>query len=143
MKKTIIPAMIMSAMTVGPVYAQTQINEVKPPPVISRHLIFPGSLWTSNGLQTPSEKDYTTSTHLEQGISFKGMELYGTFTGMMDTKKFDWNRRTIEGVGIRFTQNVSHGIVRVGVAYMNEKRFVIPQTFNGMSVVIESWLGWK
>jgi hypothetical protein len=124
------------------------------------HIYYPGSVWssTANNPQ-PSEKDLVSYNHVEQGVAYRGAELFGSVTGVLDTQSFnvanlrtqgigngfgfDWNRRLIEGVGVRFTQNLPHGIVRAGVQYLRENRYVgTRRTYTGVSPFVEAWFGW-
>lgn len=108
------------------------------------NVTYPGSVWSSNGTLSPVEKGNVISvSHVEQGVSLRGVELFGTFTGQVDSKRYDWNNRITEGVGLRFTQSIGPGMVRAGVAYLNEKRFISESTARGPSVFVECWFGWR
>lgn len=106
---------------------------------------YPGSLYTTNGTLSPVEKNNVISlTHVEQGVAYRGVEGFGGFTGQYDSKGFSWNRRTIASAGIRFTQNVSGGAVRVAAGYARETRFVgVNTTASGPFVSVDAWFGWK
>ena len=104
---------------------------------------FPGSSWTSTGTLTPAEKGNVISmSHAEQGISYKGAEVYGVVMYLRDSKRYDWNNRTMEGVGVRLTHSNKHGMFRGGVAYLYEQRQITGARYSGLSVTVESWLGW-
>ena len=104
---------------------------------------YPGTLWSSTGTLSPVEKGNIISmTHAEQGISYKGAEVYGLVTVMSDTKRYDWNNRTIEGVGVRLTHSTRHGMIRGGAAYLYEQRQISGARYSGLSVTVESWYGW-
>ena len=132
-------------------------------PASTEHSVYyPGSLWTSTANSPlPSEQDFVTYNHVEQGIAYRGAEVFGSATGVLDTQSFklsnlttpgngisngfgfDWNRRTIVGAGVRFTQNLPHGIVRAGVQYLREDRYVNERrTYTGFSPFVEAWFGW-
>ena len=105
---------------------------------------YPGVFWTSNGTVSPVEKGNIVSmSHAEQGIAKRGAELFVQSTAQYDSKGYDWNRRVIGGIGARFTQSIGTGMVRVGVSYLSERRFVVPKTTSGFSVTAEAWFGWK
>jgi len=106
---------------------------------------YPGSFYTVNGTLSPAEKGNIISlSHAEQGIAYRGAELFAGFTGQADSKGFSWNRRTISSVGARFTQNISGGSVRVAAGYARENRFAGPNTtISGPFVSVDAWFGWK
>ncbi len=105
---------------------------------------YPGTFWTTNGTISPVEKGNMVSmSHIEQGIAKSGAELFAQSTVETDSKGFDWNRRMINGVGVRFTQSIGSGMVRVGMSYLSERRFVNPQTTNGLSFTVDAWFGWS
>lgn len=118
--------------------------------MFSNHVIYaadgvyyPGSVWTSNGTLSPVEKhNFISQTHVEQGIAIKGAEVFGSLSAVADSKGFDWNRRTVSGVGFRFTQNVGKGMVRAGVQYLSEKRYVSESTAKGISFNVDAYFGW-
>ncbi len=108
---------------------------------------FPGSVWNSTGTLSPVEKGNVISmTHVEQGVAFRGVEAFGHFTGMYDSKGYSWNRRTTEGIGVRFTQSLKGGMVRGGASYVTEQRYVLAPTKQGASGIVLSvdcYFGWK
>lgn len=107
-------------------------------------IYYPGSLWTSVGNLSPAEKGNVMAIgNLEQGIAYRGAELYGIFQGQWDTKGFDWDRRVKTGVGVRFTQSVKNGMIRAGVAWIEEKRFVTGNRGRGVQVSVDTWFGWS
>ncbi len=104
---------------------------------------YPGSFWTTNGTVSPVEKGNVVSmNHVEQGVAKKGVELFVQSTLQTDSKGYDWNRRVIGGVGVRFTQSIGNGMVRIGASYLTERRFVHPQTINGLALTVDAWFGW-
>ncbi len=110
----------------------------------AQSITYPGSVWTSNGTLSPVEKDNVLSlTHVEQGISYKGLEAFGQSTLSADTKAYDWNRRYSNGVGGRFTQSLGSGMVRASVSYVRERRYNSDTTAQGMVVAVEAWFGWN
>jgi len=110
----------------------------------AQEVYYPGSVWSSNGTLSPIEKGNVLSmTHAEQGIAYKGAELFGSLTAQADSKRYDWNNRLIEGVGVRFTQSIGSGMVRGTVAYLNEKRYVVPSNTGGVSLSVDCWFGWN
>ena len=104
---------------------------------------YPGSFWTTNGTVSPVEKGNIVSvSHFEQGIAKQGAEIFAQSTVQTDSKGFDWNRRLITGIGLRFTQKIGTGMVRFGGSYLSEQRFVNPKTINGLSFTVDAWFGW-
>ena len=106
---------------------------------------FPGSVWSSNGTLSPVEKGNVLSlTHVEQGVAYRGAELFGQSTFSVDSKKYDWNRRFSNGVGARFTQSLlGHGMVRAGVSYVHERRYTFETTRQGWVASVDTWFGWQ
>jgi hypothetical protein len=110
----------------------------------AQEIYYPGSVWTSNGNLTPAEKgNLFTQTHVEQGVAFRGAEVFGQTTLGMDSKGYDWNRKMLGGVGARFTQTIGPGMVRASVSYVSEKRFVTDAVHSGIVVAVEAWFGWN
>ncbi len=109
----------------------------------AQEVYYPGSVWTSNGSLSPAEKgNLFTQTHVEQGVAFRGAEVFGQTTLAMDSKNYDWNRKMLGGVGARFTQTLGPGMVRVSVSYVSERRFVTDAIHSGVVVAAEAWFGW-
>jgi hypothetical protein len=106
---------------------------------------YPGSLYTTNGTLSPVEKNNIVSfSHIEQGIAYRGAELFGAFTGQVDSKGYPWNRRTVSSIGLRFTQNIASGSVRVSAGYTRENQFAGPNTVvTGPFVAVDAWFGWR
>lgn len=114
-------------------------------PAQAQYLYYPGSVWSSNGTLSPVEKGNVISiTHAEQGVAYRGAELFFETTVMADTKAYDWNRRVANGVGLRFTQVVKGGMVRAGTAYVWERRYTYPyeRTMEGLTLFVDTWFGW-
>jgi len=104
---------------------------------------YPGSVWSTNGTVSPVEKNnFISMTHVEQGIKNSGAELFGQATFQTDSQGLDWNRRIIQGVGARYTEAIKGGLVRVGLSYLSEKRFVYPNRISGFAFTIDMWAGW-
>jgi hypothetical protein len=105
---------------------------------------YPGSAWTANGTLSPVEKGNVISlTHAEQGIALRGVEVFGQTTFSIDSKHFDWDRRFLNGGGIRFTQTVPHGMVRVSESFVRERRYNGDVTHQGFVFAAEAWFGWN
>src|SRR6185369_13472987 len=80
-------------------------------------LTFPGSMWTVTGNTSPAEKGNIVSlTHAEQGIAKRGFELFSETTIGTDSDGHDWNRKSLFGVGGRYTLRLGTGMVRVKYA---------------------------
>lgn len=110
----------------------------------SAQTYYPGSLWTSNGTLSPAEPGNTVSlSHFEQGIARRGAELFAQVTATADTAGFDWNRRVVQGVGVRFTQALPGGMIRASLSYLSERRFVEPRTMNGVAITLDAYFGWR
>lgn len=120
------------------------------PSVQAEEVYYPGSSWTSSGrMLTPAEpRNWLTVVHAEQGIAYRGLELYGMTEFWKDKHKFDWNNRNIGGVGLRFTQSVRTGMVRAGVSYLADHRRLpglwrYQNTYtHGLTFSVESYFGW-
>lgn len=107
-------------------------------------IYYPGSIWSNLGTVSPVEKGNVISmTHFEQGVAYKGAELFSQTTLQMDSNAFDWNRRTILGVGGRYTYPLPHGVVRANISYLSEKRYISGSLVNGMSLMVDCWFGWN
>ena len=107
-------------------------------------LYYPGSVWSSTGTLAPFEPNNVISiNHVEQGVAYKGAELFFQNTTGIDSSGLAWNRRTENGVGIRFTQSVKTGMIRAGMAYLVEHRFPVQQTrTNTLALYVQAWFGW-
>jgi cellulose synthase/poly-beta-1,6-N-acetylglucosamine synthase-like glycosyltransferase len=113
-------------------------------PARAQTLYFPGSVWTTNGTLTPVEPgNKTTLTQFQQGLALKGAEVFATLTAEHDTAGYDWNRRVIQGGGARYTLSLPGGYIRPTVAYLSDKRFVVPRSMNGWSLTVDAWFGWQ
>ena len=111
--------------------------------IASAQVYYPGTAWSTNGTLSPVEKgNIFHQSHVEQGGAYRGAELFGSFSGGFDSKGYDWNRHTTVGVGGRFTQVVKGGMVRAGVAYLSEQRYVVARTTSGLAVFVDMWVGW-
>lgn len=107
-------------------------------------IYYPGSFWTTNGTVSPVEKGNIISlSHFEQGIAKHGVELFVQSTLEIDSKGLNWNRRVVNGIGFRLTQAIGNGVIRTGMSYLSERRFVNPQTINGLSFTVDMWFGWN
>ena len=124
-------------------FAQTA-TPVPAPTVSASGVYFPGSAWTSTGFLSPVEKDnFTSQNYVEQGIGYKGVSFFGSLSVTRDSKGYDWNRRSTETAGVRLTQTIGgNGMVRVGVGYATEHRFVSGATASGVVGSVDAWFGW-
>lgn len=110
----------------------------------SAQVTYPGSVWSSNGWLTPVERHNVISlTHAEQGVEWRGLELFGQSTLSADTKGYDWNRRYQLGIGGRFTQSIGSGMVRGSVSWLRENRYNHDVTAQGLVLAAETWFGWQ
>ncbi len=105
---------------------------------------YPGTIWSSVGnLSIVETGNVQSITHVEQGVAYKGAELFGLLTGQTDRLAYDWNRRLTTGAGVRFTQSIKTGSVRAAVAYVNERRYVVPANKSGFQFSVDAWFGWN
>ena len=106
---------------------------------------YPGSVWSSSGrMLTPTEPhNWSSTVHAEQGIAYRGAELYGVSEFWMDKHRLDWNRRNVNGLGLRFTQTITGGMVRAGLAYLADHRRLTNRTHtHGFTFFVEHYSGW-
>ena len=111
----------------------------------AQQVYFPGSVWSSSGrMLTPTEPhNWSSTVHAEQGIAYRGAEVYGVSEFWMDKHRLDWNRRNVNGLGLRFTQTVRGGMVRAGVAYLADHRRLTSRTHtHGFTFLVEHYSGW-
>ena len=136
-------AVALAAALSTTAFAQTS-TAVPPAPVVREDISeihFPGSFWASYGNITPFEEDnFIGIVDLDQGVSFRGVELFGSVTASFDSDDYDWNRWVAYGPGVRFTQTLGNGMVRAGVQYLTERRY--EEVRRAWSFVVESWFGW-
>src|ERR1043166_3864061 len=132
----------------GPVCAQDTAPDKNENPMmaavkeVKEHLYFPGSMWTANGTLSPVETDnFASMTHAEQGVAYRHAEVYFLTTFQYDTKAYDWDRRGMIGIGSRYTFVLPHGMVRAGVAYVSEKRFVSEHKTSALTASVDAWFG--
>ena len=105
-------------------------------------MYYPGSVWTSSGTYEPVEDgNFLSLTHAEQGVAWKGAELYTHLTLQTDSRGYEWRRAVTDGVGIRFTQSLPFGMVRAGLSYNHTARKNL-RTGN-IGLFVESWFGWR
>jgi hypothetical protein len=111
----------------------------------TKNITFPGSVWTTNGTLTPAEAGNISSlSHIEQGMVFrKTAEVFLQGTLGLDTKSYDWNNKTVGGVGVRLSRTIGSGIVRGGVAYLTDHRRLSGKTYSGISVFVDSYFQWS
>ena len=93
---------------------------------------------------TPTEPgNVTVLVHAEQGIAYRGAELYFVGETWNDRFDYDWNNRNVGGAGLRRTQAFKYGMVRGGIAYLTERRRLQNKTYtHGVTLLVESWFGW-
>jgi hypothetical protein len=109
----------------------------------SAQVTLPGSMWSTNGTISPVEQGNMISlTHAEQGMSMRGAEVFVTTTVGMDSKGYDWNNKTQYGMGLRLTQTIGSGMVRVGVAYLEERRWISDRKDTGTTYFVDCWFQW-
>ena len=108
-------------------------------------ITYPGSLWSSTGTVTPAEPGNVISlSHVTQGVSYKGIELFEASTLGMDSKGYDWNNRVQVSVGVALNQTVLNtGVVRVSAAYSRERRWVSNRPYTGMVYAVDFFTQWK
>jgi hypothetical protein len=110
----------------------------------SGRLYYPGSMWTTTGTLSPVERGNVLSiTHVEQGISKRGAEIFAQATFRTDSQHLDWNRRVSDGIGVRLTQNLPGGMVRAGVSYLSERNFATRKNSNGFAVTVDAFFSWN
>lgn len=114
-------------------------------PANAQELYYPGSFWSSTGTLAPFEgQNVITMNHIEQGIAYRGAEMFVQATTTVDGRGLAWNRHVESGLGVRFTQSVKTGMVRAGIAYLADHRFPTQQTaVNRFSVFVQAWFGWR
>ena len=108
-------------------------------------LYYPGSVWSSSGrMLTPTEpRNWASTVHAEQGVAYRGAELYGVTEFWIDKHRYDWNNRNLSGIGLRFTQAIRTGMVRAGVSYLSDHRRIPGFTYtSGLTFSVESYFGW-
>ena len=117
-------------------------------PRSSVDLQFPGSVWATSGLVTPSEPDnWITSGHFEQGVSAwrgRGVSLV-PFAGTMlsvDTQHRPWNNRGFVDVGLKVSTHVSAAAVDFGVAQRVTRAWESGATATAPVVFVNVWVGW-
>ena len=108
-------------------------------------ITYPGSMWSSIGATTPAEKGNIISlSHMVQGVSYKGIELFEASTLGVDSKGYDWNNRVQVSSGIAFNQTVfTNGVVRLSIGYAHERRWVSNKPYNGMVYAVDFSTQWK
>lgn len=109
----------------------------------SAQVYYPGTVWSTTGTLSPVEKGNVISqSYVEQGIAYKGASLFAASTLIADSKGYDWNRRVTMGGGVRLTQNILTGVVRVNLVYLREQRYVSPAVHVGLALSVDAWFGW-
>lgn len=108
-------------------------------------LYYPGSVWSRTGTVVPFEPNNLVSIHhAEQGVAYRGAELFVHTTAQTDSQGFAWNRHIETGLGLRFTQSVKTGMVRAGILYLADHRFPSRRTATQpLSLFVEAWFGWR
>ena len=106
-------------------------------------ITFPGSIWESAGTLTPAEPhNPSLLSHLEQGIAYRGAELYLLSTLGADRKGYDWNNRLQGGAGIRFTQSLLGGAARIAGVWIRERRWITERPHDGFGIIVDSYFSW-
>ena len=134
--KTLLVALVMLLFTHN-AWAQQEYRDYQ--------VYYPGTVWTSGGRTlTPAEpRNMSGIVHAEQGIAYRGAELYAIGEFWADRDRRDWNNRNLGGVGLRMTHTLKTGMVRGGIAYLGDHRRLRGHTYTGgLSVFVESWFGW-
>lgn len=109
----------------------------------SAQLTYPGSMWATAGIVNPAERTNLTGlAHWEQGVAWRGVEAYLLSTLGTDKKGYDWNNRLQGGGGIRLTQSVDGGAMRIGVIWVRERRWITERPHNSLGIVADCYFGW-
>jgi hypothetical protein len=113
-------------------------------PASSSNVTYPGSVWSANGTLTPAEPGNILSlSHAEQGVMYRGWaELFALTTLGIDSAGHDWNNKSTVGAGVRFTQTLGRGMVRVSVARVRETRWQSETVTTGTVVSVDAYHAW-
>ena len=109
---------------------------------------FPGSVWATSGIVTPSEPDnWITAAHAEQGFTAWRAQKFslvpfaaGTVT--VDTQRHAWNNRGFVDTGVKVSTRI-HGVaVDVGAAQRVSRSWDSGATAAAPVVFVNLWVGW-
>ena len=137
--------LIATVSRIGRLFGMGVLVFMCAPTVQAQGVYYPGSVWSAGGrLLTPTEPgNVTVLIHAEQGIAYRGAELYFVGETWNDRFDYDWNNRNVGGAGLRLTQSFKYGMVRGGIAYLTERRRLQHKTYtHGVTLLVESWFGW-
>lgn len=107
---------------------------------------FPGTIWNSTGnLNATENRNVISLTHAEQGIAYKGAEVFALATAETAGQHNAWEHRTELGVGTRYTVALPKGMVRANLAWVQESRYVtIDSVRKGHAQMsVDMWFGWS